>query len=61
MDSYVGNPVVDALTDYQEWYKLLNSYVLGYLGDDTAKDKPCRIFDGRIFADFVQYGTKTGR
>lgn len=61
LDSYVGNPVVDALLDYQEWAKLLNTYVLGYLGDDTAKDKPCRIFDGRIFADFVQYGTKTGR
>lgn len=61
LDSYVGNPVVDALLNYQEWYKLLHTYVLGYLGDDTAKDKPCRIFDGKIFADFVQYGTKTGR
>ncbi len=61
LDSYVGNPVVDALLNYQEWYKLLHTYVLGYLGDDEAKDKPCRIFDGKIFADFVQYGTKTGR
>ena len=61
LDSYVGNPVVDALLNYQEWAKLLNTYVLGYLGDDTAKDKPCRIFGGRIFADLVQYGTKTGR
>ena len=61
LDSFQGNPVVDALLDYQEWYKLLHTYVLGYLGDEEAKDKPCRIFDGRIFADFVQYGTKTGR
>lgn len=61
LESYVGNPVVDALLNYQEWAKLLNTYVLGYLGDPTAKDKPCRIFDGKIFADFVQYGTKTGR
>jgi DNA polymerase I-like protein with 3'-5' exonuclease and polymerase domains len=61
LDSYVGNPVVDALLDYQEWYKLLHTYVLGYLGDPTKKDKPSRIFDERIFADFVQYGTKTGR
>ena len=61
LETFVGNPVVDALLDYQEWYKLLHTYVLGYLGDDTAKDKPCRIFDGKIFADFVQYGTKTGR
>jgi DNA polymerase-1 len=61
LDSYVGNPVVDALLRYQEWYKMLHTYVLGYLGDEDAKDKPCRIFDGKIFPDFVQYGTKTGR
>ena len=61
IEVFVGNPVVDALLDYQEWAKLLNTYVLGYLGDPAAKDKPCRIFDDRIFADFVQYGTKTGR
>ena len=61
LDSYVGNPVVDAILDYQEWAKLLNTYVLGYLGDPAAKDKPCRIFDDRIFADFVQWGAKTGR
>lgn len=61
LDTFVGNPVVDALLEYQEFHKLLNTYVLGYLGDPTAKDKPCRIFDERIFADFVQYGAKTGR
>jgi DNA polymerase I-like protein with 3'-5' exonuclease and polymerase domains len=61
LESYAGNPVVDALLDYQEWAKLLNTYVLGYLGDPDAKDKPCRIFDERIFPDFVQYGAKTGR
>lgn len=61
LETLAGNPVVDALLDYQEWSKLLNTYVIGYLGDDTVKDKPCRIFDDRIFADFVQYGTKTGR
>ena len=61
LDTFADNPVVDALLDYQEWHKLLHTYVLGYLGDPTAKDKPCKIFDGKIFADFVQYGTKTGR
>ena len=61
LETFVGNPVVDALLDYQEWYKLLHTYVLGYLGDPTAKDKPCKIFNDRIFADFVQYGTVTGR
>jgi DNA polymerase-1 len=34
---------------------------VAYLGDPEDKDKPCRIFDGRIHADFVQYGTVTGR
>ncbi len=61
LDTFVGNPVVDALLKYQEWAKLLNGYVIGYLGDPAAKNKPCRIHDGKIFADFVQYGTKTGR
>ena len=61
LDVFQGNPVVDALLEYQEYYKLLHTYVLGYLGDPDAKDKPCRIFDERIFADFVQYGAKTGR
>lgn len=61
LESFVGNPVVDAMLEYAEYSKLLNTYVLGYLGDPTAKDKPCRIFDERIFPDFVQYGAKTGR
>ena len=60
LETFVGNPVVDALLDYQAWYKLLHTYVLGYLGDPTAKDKPCKIFNDRIFADFVQYGTRDG-
>lgn len=61
LEVFAGNPVVDAILNYQEWSKLLNTYVLGYLGDPSQKDKPCRIFDDRIFADFVQYGAKTGR
>lgn len=61
LESYEGNPVVDAILNYQEWAKLLNTYVIGYLGDPDAKDKPCQIYDGKIFADFVQYGAKTGR
>lgn len=61
LDSFAGNPVVDALLEHAEYSKLLNTYVLGYLGDPTAKDKPCRIHDERIYPDFVQYGAKTGR
>lgn len=55
------NPVVKALGDFQEISTLLNTYVIGYLGDPEAKDKPCRIHSGRIHADMVQYGTVTGR
>jgi DNA polymerase I-like protein with 3'-5' exonuclease and polymerase domains len=61
LESLAGNPVVDAMLEYAGYSKLLGTYVLGYLGDPSAKDKPCRIFDGRIFPDFVQYGAKTGR
>lgn len=57
---YAGNPVVDALIEYQEISKLLNTYVIGYIGDEE-NDKPRRIFNGRIHTDLVQYGTVTGR
>src|ERR1700741_5104413 len=57
---YVGNPVVDALLEYQEVSKILNTYVIGYIGDEE-NGKPCRIFNGRIHTDLVQYGTVTGR
>lgn len=60
LEKYVGNPVVDALLEYQEMSKILNTYVIGYIGDE-ANGKPCRIFDGRIHTDLVQYGTVTGR
>jgi len=57
---YAGNPVVDALLEYQEVSKILNTYVIGYIGDEE-NGKPCRIFNGRIHTDLVQYGTVTGR
>lgn len=63
LEIYVGNPVVDAILEYQDVFKILSVYVLGYLGDPDApkKDKPRRIFDDTIYADFLQYGAKTGR
>ena len=61
LESFAGNPVADALQEYQETSKILSTYVLGYLGEKTNPKKPCRIIDGRIHTDFVQYGTKTGR
>jgi DNA polymerase I-like protein with 3'-5' exonuclease and polymerase domains len=50
--------VIDALLDYQDVYKIYTTYVLGYIGDETHD---CRIYEGRVYTDFVQYGTKTGR
>lgn len=61
LESFRANPVVSALLDYQESNKVLGTYVLGYLGDETAKDKPCRVFNDRIYADLVQYAAATGR
>lgn len=62
LELYIDNPLVQALTEYAEVDKLLSTYVRGYLGDpsDPIK-KPCRIFNGRVHADLVQYGTVTGR
>lgn len=60
LDSY-NNKVTQALIDYAEVNKLLGTYVLGYLGVEGDPDKPCRIFNGKVHADFVQYGTVTGR
>ena len=60
-DRYAGNPLVDCLLEYAEVHKLLSTYVQGYLGVEGDPKKPCRIFDGRIHADLVAYGTVTGR
>lgn len=55
------NRLCQLLLDYAEINKLLGTYVLGYLGEEGNPKKPCRIYDGRIHADLVQYGTVTGR
>ena len=61
LDGFRGNPVVDALLHYQETNKVLGTYVHGYLGIEGNKDHPSRVFGSRVYPDFVQYGTKTGR
>ena len=58
LETFVGNPVVDALLKYQEWNKLLQHLRARLPGRSLGKEKPCRIFNDRIFADFVQYGTE---
>lgn len=61
LEKYAGNPVVDILLEYQEVSKILTTYVVGYIGEEGNDKKPCRIFNGRIHTDLVQYGTVTGR
>lgn len=60
LETFKGNPVVDALLAYQETNKVFGTYVIGYLGDE-AKGKPSRVFDGWIYPDFVQFAAATGR
>lgn len=62
LQKHSGNKLCKAILQYQETSKMLGTYVIGYLGDPADPDKkPCRIYDGRIYADFVQYGTVSGR
>jgi DNA polymerase I-like protein with 3'-5' exonuclease and polymerase domains len=60
LEKHENNAVVKKLLEYAEVSKLLD-YPLSYLGVEGDPKKPTRIFDGRIHADFVQYGTVTGR
>ena len=56
------NALAREILAYQEISKVLGTYILGYLGDkEDPEKKPCRIYSDRIHADFVQYGTVTGR
>lgn len=61
IEQYAGNPVVDGIIKYQELNKVLTTYIQGYLGVEGDKDRPCRIFNGHVHTDLVQYGTVTGR
>ncbi len=60
LESFPTNPVCVSLREYNEVHKLLSTYVLAYLGDE-AKGKDPQIYEDRIHADFVQYGTNTRR
>ena len=61
LEAHPENALASALLEYADVDKMLNTYVLGYMGEEGNPKKPCRIYDGRIHADFVQYGTVTGR
>jgi DNA polymerase I-like protein with 3'-5' exonuclease and polymerase domains len=59
--SYPANPLATALRKYGDTHKLLGTYVQGWLGVDGDKDKPARVFSGRIHTAFNQAATFTGR
>lgn len=58
LTAHRGNPVVDAILEYQEVSKIKSTYLDGFLGCD---DKPSIIFDNRVYSKFNQVGAKTGR
>lgn len=62
--------LVGALLKYADLNKLLSTYVIPYLGGEVTKTtngksktevKESLLIDGRIYADFVQWGAETGR
>jgi DNA polymerase I-like protein with 3'-5' exonuclease and polymerase domains len=64
LEPFAENPVVKEFLDYQEVDRVLGTYIQGYLGapaTGTKKAKVSQIFNGKVYPDFVQYGTVTGR
>lgn len=61
LETYPRNKVASTLLEYQEVVRVLGTYIQGYLGVEGDAKKPGMIFDGRVYPDFVQYGTVTGR
>ncbi|WP_020142253.1 DNA polymerase [Terracoccus sp. 273MFTsu3.1] len=61
LDHHAANPVVKALTEYTDVQKLQSTYIEGYTGVEGDPKKPRQIFDGRVHAELLQYGTVTGR
>jgi len=62
--------LVDALLKYSDLNKLLSTYVIPYLGGEVVKttngkakteERESLLVNGRIYADFIQWGAETGR
>ena len=65
-----SDELVDALLKYADLNKLLSTYVIPYLGGEVVKTtnnktkiehKESLLVNGRIYADFIQWGAETGR
>jgi DNA polymerase I-like protein with 3'-5' exonuclease and polymerase domains len=66
LERFANNKTVKVFLDYQEVDRVLGTYIHGYLGwtppeTSDRKPKPCIIFNSKVYPDFVQYGTVTGR
>jgi DNA polymerase-1 len=57
------NPVAKAMLDYAEYAKLMDTYIVPYLGGTTqaGKVKEAHLVNGRVHTSFNQTGTETGR
>lgn len=58
LEAFQNNPVCVKLREYGDIYKILNTYIGSWLGDEENESK---IVGGKIYAGFLQYGTVTGR
>lgn len=65
-----SDDLVDALLKYADLNKLLSTYVIPYLGGEVVKTtnnktkvehKESLLVNGRLYADFIQWGAETGR
>ena len=70
LKTHEGDPLVDKLLAYADLNKALSTYVVPYLGGDVERTtagktktvaKKALLINGRVYGDFDQIGTETGR
>jgi len=70
LEEFKDDELVAALLEYQELNKLLSTYVIPYMGGEVTKTtngkaktetRESMLINGRIYGDFVPWGTETGR
>lgn len=64
LEAFAGKPVVDKMLEYAQKAKLYGTYVQPYLGGEPlagGKYKPSQLRDSRVYGQFKQSGTESGR
>ena len=64
LEGFAGKPVVDKMLEYAQKAKLYGTYVQPYLGGEPlsgGKYKPSQLRENRIYGQFKQSGTESGR